>query len=275
MATTLTSTGIQFPDATVQTSAATGGRISVSDTAPTVPTQGDVWYDSGTAYRAYVWSSTAQAWVDIAPAGTAPVNKVTVGISAPGTFTVGDIWFDIANTKTYIRTSSAWVDIASTSTSGSGNYAQLFTSSGTFTIPSGVNGFKITLTGAGASGSPSYTIGGSGGNSYPGAQGASGGSLIGWYNLTSLTTKPTTFTVVVSPTNGASSISGTGVTTFSATGSGGIGSGGSINIRGNIAQNNAFFGAYGGGGAGGIPASELSEAIGPGAGGSGAVLIEW
>jgi len=272
MATTLVNTGVQFPDNTIQTTASTGGgRITVADTAPTVPTQGDVWYDSATAYRAFVWSSTAQAWIDLSPAGTAPVtNKVTVASVAPTSPATGDIWYDtLTNNRGNIWSGSAWLSLAPASTTGSGNFFQLFTSSGTFTIPTGVKGLKVSMVGGGGQGGNSYQTGGQNIQYYSGATGSPGGSCIGWYNLTESST--TTISVVVGGPSLASSTSGTGLATFSATGAGGIGSGGTLNIRGN----GALFGAYGVGGAGGEAATEFNAGTLGVAGSPGAVLFEW
>ena len=288
MATTLVNTGVQFPDNTIQTTASTGGgRITVADTAPTVPTQGDVWYDSATAYRAFVWSSTAQAWVDLSPAGTAPVtNKVTVATVAPTSPATGDIWYDtLTNNRGNIWSGSAWLSLAPTSTSsGTGNFAQLFTSSGTFTIPTGVTRLKVSVVAGGGQGGNAYSTGGQNVQYYNGAAGAQGGSCIGWYVVgTNTPATPGNITVTVGLATQASSTSGTGMSTFSATGgpnnstnsvqaTSGIGSGGTLNIRGN----GALFGAYGTGGAGGITAAtEFDSGTAATAGSPGAVLFEW
>ena len=51
-----------------------GGGVVISDTAPTTPADGDLWYDSLTAFRTYAWSSVAGAWLDTAPAGSSLPN---------------------------------------------------------------------------------------------------------------------------------------------------------------------------------------------------------
>lgn len=43
-------------------------QTTVSATAPSSPKDGDLWYDTNVNYRLYIWSSTAQAWIDASPA---------------------------------------------------------------------------------------------------------------------------------------------------------------------------------------------------------------
>jgi hypothetical protein len=68
--------------------------ITVADTAPATPFNGQVWYDSLTTFRAFVWSSTAAAWVDLSPAGAGGVHTdidaVTVW-SATAVYAVNDL----------------------------------------------------------------------------------------------------------------------------------------------------------------------------------------
>lgn len=64
--------GIKFPDGTVQTTASTGGggsEIPISDSAPSTPSNGQLWWDSssGTLYVYYNDGSSSQ-WVSAAGA---------------------------------------------------------------------------------------------------------------------------------------------------------------------------------------------------------------
>jgi hypothetical protein len=48
-----------------------GGGATISDTAPTGSiSDGDLWYDSASNYRLFIYSSSAQSWIDAAPAST-------------------------------------------------------------------------------------------------------------------------------------------------------------------------------------------------------------
>lgn len=41
---------------------------TISNTQPSSPADGDLWYDTGINYRLYIYSSTSQAWIDASPA---------------------------------------------------------------------------------------------------------------------------------------------------------------------------------------------------------------
>ena len=41
---------------------------TISNTQPSSPADGDLWYDAGINYRLYIYSSTVQAWIDASPA---------------------------------------------------------------------------------------------------------------------------------------------------------------------------------------------------------------
>lgn len=42
--------------------------VTITNSAPSNPTDGQLWYDATTNFRLFVWSSTAQAWIDASPA---------------------------------------------------------------------------------------------------------------------------------------------------------------------------------------------------------------
>lgn len=41
--------------------------VTIADTSPVGPVDGELWYDSLTTFRTYVWSDVVTAWVDVAP----------------------------------------------------------------------------------------------------------------------------------------------------------------------------------------------------------------
>lgn len=180
-----------------------------------------------------------------------------------------------------------------------GVLGQVFTSNGTFTIPSGVTALKVTVLAGGGTGAAYTTTCSAGGS------GGAGGAAISY--LTGLT-PGNTLSVTVGAAGGASSVaSGTQtITTISATGggngvsggapgTGGSGSGGTLNFGGasgssgggenGAAGANSIFGggaaavyntggqaarAYGAGGSGTGHVSSSS-----GAGYQGVVIFEW
>jgi len=195
-----------------------------------------------------------------------------------------------AGTNITITNGAGSISIAASSGSSySGVRATVFGSSGsgqTFTVPSGITQVKVTVVGGGGSGSTGDPV-----NQRGGTGGGAGGAAIKW--LTGLTSGGT-LSVTVGSSAGTSSVaSGTSntITTVSATGgtnasldspnSGGIGSNGDINIRGQAGgmsvQANQTVGAtggnslIGGGGAGGTTTSSGSSGTQGGGGGGGGI----
>jgi len=235
--------------------------------------------------------------------GTLPVANGGTGLAT----TPANGALDIGNGTGFTRTTltagsnititngAGSISIASTAAGVSGGQ-QVFTASGTFTIPAGITQAKVTVVGGGGDGGALSSAGAAGG-------GGGGGAAIVW--LTGLT-PANTITVTVGSNAGTSSIaSGTQtITTVSATGgtsvssgaggggSGGLGSNGTINIKGGgggagvstaggvggssiiggggaavITSNNGLAGGnYGGGGSGAV-SSSASRTGGTGAGG--------
>jgi hypothetical protein len=179
----------------------------------------------------------------------------------------------------YRTASTAWFPYSDVSVvSGyAGPSSTQFTSSGTFTVPTGITKVKVTVVGGGGAGSGG---GNGGGTGSPGGGGGGGGAAIKW--LTGLVSG--TLTVTVGAAGGTCSVaSGTNntITTFSATGGGGVGSSGDLNIGGassvapgsgqNGAGGNGGSSILGGGGAGGVVNSDgnAGKAYGGGGGGGG------
>jgi hypothetical protein len=110
------------------TPAGGGASVTTSDTAPSTPSDGDLWYDSvgGRLYVYYDDGNTSQ-WVDAAPqGGSAGGASVTVGETAPTSPTAGDLWFDNTTTdaRLYIYyddgNTQQWIDAAPAGAGGGG-----------------------------------------------------------------------------------------------------------------------------------------------------------
>lgn len=172
---------------------------------------------------------------------------------------------------------------------------QVFTSSGTFTVPDGVTKIKATVVGGGGNGGNGIA------SSNAGAGGGGAGTAIGIYTVTpgsavSITvgsaTQASSFGSFCSAAGGSSA---SGLTP----GSGGVGSGGNLNLRGSGANSSVTTGfggcggnssiggggnggvssgsaqaggSYGGGGGGGSGTSGFTAG---GAGAPGIVIVEW
>jgi hypothetical protein len=89
-----------------------GGSVSVSDSLPTNPQLGSLWWDSvgGQLYVYYNDGNTSQ-WV--VANNTSSAATVTIGDNAPSSPQPGDMWFDSVGAQTYIwftdANSSQWV----------------------------------------------------------------------------------------------------------------------------------------------------------------------
>jgi hypothetical protein len=103
-------------------SAASGGggsSVTVSDTAPASPSDGDMWFNSSDLklYIRYNDGATSQ-WIIAAPAGSAAAAGpgVTVSDTAPASPSDGDMWYNSLSLKMFVYyndgTSSQWVQSA-------------------------------------------------------------------------------------------------------------------------------------------------------------------
>jgi hypothetical protein len=79
-----------------------GGSITVSSTAPSEPSEGDLWFDP-TDGRTYVFYSDydGDQWVEIG-ANTANPAPVTISATAPSSAVAGDLWWDSDNGNLYM-----------------------------------------------------------------------------------------------------------------------------------------------------------------------------
>jgi hypothetical protein len=107
------------------------GGATVSTTAPSNPSEGDIWFDSNTGDTLVYYGSV---WVDV---GGSSVANIAVQTTAPSNPVNGDLWFDTDTAKTYVwyddGTSAQWVEVGAASAAASGtDGAVQFASGGTF-----------------------------------------------------------------------------------------------------------------------------------------------
>jgi hypothetical protein len=80
------------------------GGATVSETAPSSPTAGQVWFESDTAQTFVYYDSQ---WIEIGASGMAAV----VSDTAPSSPIAGQLWFNSLNGGTYVYYSSAWTEV--------------------------------------------------------------------------------------------------------------------------------------------------------------------
>lgn len=104
-----------------------GASVTTSDTAPSSPSDGDLWYDT-TTLRLYVYynDGSSSQWVKANPSGSRDSNtSVAIQETAPSNPSSGDMWFDPNALKTYIYyndgDSNQWVQANPTGGGGSGS----------------------------------------------------------------------------------------------------------------------------------------------------------
>ena len=147
------------------------------------------------------------------------------------------------------------------SAAGGFSNMQVFTSSGTFTVPAGITKVKVTVVGGGGNGAVGQftygqgSIGGGGGGGGAAIEVISGLTAGGTVSITVGGAGGTSsFGTFCSATGGSNGTSASpAATAFSSGGSGGLGSGGNLNIRGDVGQTGCFSSSSGVGGAGGGP----------------------
>ena len=97
-----------------------GASVTVSDAAPSTPSNGDLWFKSDEAVlKVRYEDGSSNQWVDALPMGISGGGgggaSVTVDDSAPSTPTAGDLWWDSDNGRlkvyyTDATPDSQWVD---------------------------------------------------------------------------------------------------------------------------------------------------------------------
>lgn len=83
--------------------------ITIANTAPLEPVNGELWLDTGATNRTFAWHDEIDAWVDISPG-----NKTTVSETEPVYKNAGDGWFDTSGGgvgSLVIWNGSAWVQV--------------------------------------------------------------------------------------------------------------------------------------------------------------------
>ena len=94
-----------------------GASVEVGTSAPSSPSEGDLWYNStlGRTFVYYNDGSSAQ-WVDASPFTPSNNTSVVVSSSAPTSPDDGQLWYNTTLARTFIYyndgTSSQWVDSA-------------------------------------------------------------------------------------------------------------------------------------------------------------------
>ena len=88
-------------------------KFSASDTAPSSPSLGDLWYESDTGKTFIYYDST---WVELGHASDA--QSFNVSDTIPSSGTTGDIWFESDTGKTFIYFDSVWSEIGHASDFG-------------------------------------------------------------------------------------------------------------------------------------------------------------
>ena len=90
-----------------------GSSVTVSDTAPSSPSQGDMWFNS-LDLNTYIYYDSA--WVGASGSGNTTAS-IYVGEVPDGNPEQGDLWFNSGNAKTYVFYDSSWVEIGGGTTS--------------------------------------------------------------------------------------------------------------------------------------------------------------
>jgi hypothetical protein len=110
-----------------------GASVTVSDTAPVDPEQGDLWFESDTGGMfVYYDDGVGQQWVEV---GGSSVANIALSDTPPSSPAPGDLWFETDTARTFVwyddGTSAAWIEIgaASTDAAGEEGYVQ-FNSNG-------------------------------------------------------------------------------------------------------------------------------------------------
>lgn len=105
--------------------------VTVSDNAPSSPSEGDLWFESDTSDIFVYYDGV---WVDI---GGASVANIAMSDTPPTSPANGDFWFETDTGKTFVYyddgTSTQWVEVgaASAAASGADGYIQYY-DGGTF-----------------------------------------------------------------------------------------------------------------------------------------------
>ncbi len=143
---------VQVYDGTAWTEISGGGGVTVSDSAPASPSEGDLWWDSGDGKLfVYYDDGSSQQWVDAAG------PSVAVQSSAPTGYE-GQLWLDDTDGSMYVYytdpggANSQWIGAVSRS----GGILQVVSTTKTDTFSTSSTSFT-DITGLSASITPSST----------------------------------------------------------------------------------------------------------------------
>jgi hypothetical protein len=81
-----------------------GASVTVSDTAPSSPSAGDLWFESDTAQTFVYYDSS---WIEI---GAAAMGA-TVSTTSPNSPIAGQIWFNSDTGGTYVYFGTTWIEV--------------------------------------------------------------------------------------------------------------------------------------------------------------------
>jgi len=100
-----------------------GASVSVSDTAPTSPSEGDLWFNSSnTKMYVYFNDGTSSQWIQSNPSGA--TSPITASDTAPTNPVENSMWFDSTDGTLYFRyndgTSEQWVNLIGATSNGGG-----------------------------------------------------------------------------------------------------------------------------------------------------------
>lgn len=88
-------------------------RLQVSDTAPSSPNEGDLWFNSN---QGRLFSYFDSAWIEISgaigPTGATGPDRLQVSDTAPSGVGDGDLWFNSSNARLFSYYDSTWVEIS-------------------------------------------------------------------------------------------------------------------------------------------------------------------
>ena len=120
-----------------------GASITTSETAPELPVEGDMWFNSATlSLFLYYNDGDSLQWIQINDAGGAAGNGLAIVSSTPpANPATGDLWYDDASTGTLlIYNGSVWVSTADGG--GAGNQTGYWSEVATTTFDA-INGSKL------------------------------------------------------------------------------------------------------------------------------------
>lgn len=105
-------------DGTNYTNIAEGAKMTVGETPPASPSNGDFWFESDSAITFVYYDSY---WIEIGASGIGAV----ISSSAPSNPAAGQIWFRNTTSEVFVYYDGAWVAVGGSSSSGSNEIASI------------------------------------------------------------------------------------------------------------------------------------------------------